>query len=151
MRGRIPKPPGLRKGHHRRSARAVLPTEAEAAGQEVPPLPPRHRGGKWHPRVLQWWQDIWRSPMAAEWLAVDRCGLEMLAVLQQDFWTAPAKDRARYAAGIRLREEKFGLDPVSRRRLSWEIDRAEIAVKKTAARRKKADLNKDPRSVLKLT
>ena len=152
MKGPIPKDPRLRRGHHRRaSTRATLPSEAEAAEQEIPYLPPRPGRGKWHPQVLEWWRVVWQSPMASEFIAVDRCGLTLLATLIQDFWTAPAKSRVRYATEIRRWEEKFGLDPVSRRRLEWQIERAEVAVKKTAARRKRADRNKDPRDVLKLT
>ena len=153
MRGRTPKPPHLRRGHHRRSStRATLPTEAEAAQREVPPLPPRPGRGKWHPQVLEWWESVWTSPMAGEYLKVDRCGLTLLAVLQQDFQTASAKDRARYAAEIRRWEEKFGLDPVSRRRLEWEVDRAEVAVERTQARRqrKRLDPKKDPRNTLRV-
>lgn len=90
--------------------------------------------------------------MAGEYLKVDRCGLTLLAVLQQDFQTASAKDRARYAAEIRRWEEKFGLDPVSRRRLEWEVDRAEVAVERTQARRqrKRLDPEKDPRDTLRV-
>ncbi len=147
MKGRKPKPPSLRKGHHRRSACAMLPTEAEAASQEVPPLCPRPRGGKWHLQVIAWWESVWRSPMAAEYIEVDKHGLFMVAVLKQDFETASAKDRARYAAEIRRWEEKFGLDPVSRRRLEWAIEKGETAAVQTQARRQR---KMDPRAVLKI-
>ena len=90
--------------------------------------------------------------MAAEYIDADKPGLDMLAVLHQAFWTArSAKDRFRFATEIRHQEARFGLTPVDRRRLQWEVERAEIAVKKTAARRQKADPNRDPRDILKLT
>ena len=90
--------------------------------------------------------------MSGEYLQVDRQGLILLAVLLQDFWVARSpKDRCRFAVEIRQQESRFGLTPVDRRRLQWAVQRAEVAVKKTAARRKKADPNKDPRDVLKLT
>ncbi len=90
--------------------------------------------------------------MSGEYLQVDRQGLILLAVLLQDFWVARSpKDRCRFAVEIRQQESRFGLTPVDRRRLQWEIQRAEIASKKTAARRKRADRNKDPRDVLKIT
>ena len=154
MKGPAPKDPRLLRGHrrHRASTQATLPSEAEAAGWKVPPLPSRPGRGKWHPQVLEWWSAVWQSPMSGEYLQVDRQGLILLAVLLQDFWVARSpKDRCRFAVEIRQQESRFGLTPVDRRRLQWAVQRAEVAVKKTAARRKKADPNKDPRDVLKLT
>ncbi len=152
MRGPPPNDPRLLRGHRRNraSTQATLPSEAEAAQQQIPELPPRK--GKWRPEVIDWWAAVWTSPMSVEYLKVDKHGLYRLAVLLQDFWTTRVvKDRFRFAAEIRQQESCFGLTPVDRRRLQWEIDRAEIAVKKTAARRKRPDPNKDPRDVLKLT
>ena len=146
MPGPLPKPPGLRSRRNRASTRAVLPTPAQAAEQDVPPLPPKQ--GKWHERVIVWWERIWRSPMAAEYLEADKPGLEMLAMLHQAFWTARSTgDRFKYAGEIRLQEVRYGLDPISRRRLEWEVEKGEAAAKKTATRRRK----QDPRTVLKLT
>ena len=152
MRGPPPKDPRLLRGHrrHRASTQATLPSEAEAAGWEVPPLPLRR--GKWHKRVVEWWGAVWTSPMAIEYLEIDKQGLVLLATLLQDFWVArSAKDRCRFAVEIRQQESRFGLSPVDRRRLQWAVQRGEAAAKKTKARRKKADPNKDPRNVLKLT
>lgn len=154
MKGRIPKPPALRKGHHRAaSTRATLPTAAKAAEQEVPPLPPKK--GDWHERVTVWWERIWTSPMATEYLEADKPGLEMLAMLHQAFWTARAnKDRFRFAAEIRQQEVRFGLSPIDRRRLDWTIEQGEAAAAKTRARRQKKQpkraSKKDPREVLKV-
>ncbi len=152
MKGPVPKDPRLLTGHrrHRATTAATLPSEAEARTWEIPPLPPCK--GPWHERVIAWWAAIWQSPMAAEYIESDKHGLYMLAMLLQDFWVArSAKDRCRFAVEIRQQESRFGLTPVDRRRLQWEIERAEVAVKKTATRRKRADRNKDPRDVLKLT
>ena len=152
MKGRTPKPPSLRKGHHRAaSTRATLPTAAEAAGQEVPPLPPKT--GNWHERVILWWERIWRSPMATEYLEADKPGLEMLAMLHQAFWTARSnKDRIRFIAEIRQQEVRFGLSPIDRRRLEWEVEKGESAAVRTETRRKRKRPNskKDPRDVLRL-
>ena len=152
MRGRTPKPPAMRKGHHRgASTRATLPSVAKAAEQEVPPLPPRK--GKWHERVVLWWERIWQSPMAAEYLEADKPGLEMLAVLHNAFWTARSNnDRFRYAAEIRQQEVRFGLTPIDRRRLQWEVERGDVASHRTETRRrrKRPDPKKDPRNVLRL-
>lgn len=149
---KISKPPGFKRSHHRRaSTQATLPSETKAAEQEVPPLPP-WKGG-WHERVVEWWVAVWQSPMAAEYLEADKPGLEMLAVLHQAFWTTrAAKDRFKFASEIRLQEIRFGLSPLGRRRLQWEVERGEDATMRTKARRKRKrpDPNKDPRDTLKI-
>ncbi|KKL66590.1 hypothetical protein LCGC14_2143450, partial [marine sediment metagenome] len=155
MRGPPPKDPRLLTGHRRNraSTKATLPTEAEAAKRKVPPLPVLGGTAKWHPQVIEWWQDIWQSPMAAEFVHADRHGLYRLARLQQDFWRAPSKkDRVAIDREIRPLEAEFGLTPISRRRLQWEIARGEGAAEQTAIRRKRkrADPKKDPRDVLGL-
>lgn len=81
--------------------------------------------------------------MAAEFEPSDVHGLLMLAVLVDQFWTDPSKD---LAAEIRLQRAAFGLTPLDRRRLQWEIDRGEEASAKTAERRRPASRQrKDPR------
>ena len=150
MPGPIPKPPGQRQRRNRVSTKATLPTEAEAAKQEIPPLPLRK--GKWRPEVIGWWTAVWTSPMASEYLEADKHGLYILAHLYQAFWTASNKDRFRYAAEIRQQAQKYGLSPIDRRGLQWEIDRGDIASQRTETRRKRKrpDPKKDPRDVLRL-
>lgn len=153
MKGPAPKPPGLRQRRNRVSTKATLPTEAEAAKRKVPPLPVLGGRAKWHPQVIEWWQDIWQSPMAAEFVHADRHGLYRLARLQQDFWRAPSKkDRLAADREIRPLEAEFGLTPVSRRRLQWEIEKGETAAMRTETRRKRKRPNpkRDPREVLQL-
>ncbi|MBW1600885.1 hypothetical protein JJV70_01960 [Streptomyces sp. JJ66] len=93
--------------------------------------------------------------MASEFVdgRVDVHGLYMLAVLVDDFWREPS---ASLAAEIRLQRQCFGLTPIDRRRLQWEIDRGEDASERTRKRRAapapkvKADGggSDDPRAVL---
>ena len=130
-----PKPPGLRQRRNRASTKATLPTEAEAAKQEIPPLP--ERKGKWRPEVIFWWEVTWKSPMAAEYLEADKPGLYILAHLHQAFWTANNKDRFRYATELRQQEVRFGLSPIDRRRLEWEVEKGETAAIRTETRRKR--------------
>lgn len=120
---------------------------------EAPALP----GGKdWHPQTLEWWADIWASPMAPEYDDSDRHGLFALAVLIDDFWVADKPSlRASLSAEIRLQRQCFGLTPIDRRRLQWEIERGDEAEEKTrkrktaaAAPRDPAEPVPDPRSVL---
>lgn len=85
-----------------------------------PDLPPRE--GEWHPQTLEWWDDLWAAPMAAEYHQSDRHALYLLAVLVDDFWREPSQ---KLAAEIRLQRQAFGLTPYDRRRLEWTIETAE--------------------------
>jgi hypothetical protein len=117
---------------------------------EVPELPD-DAGYDWHPLTRSWWKDIWESPMAPEFDSSDVHGLYLLAVLVDQFWSEPSQA---LAAEIRLQRQCFGLTPIDRRRLQWEIDRGDEAEKKTQQRRnatKPAPAGKpkvDPRSML---
>ena len=83
----------------------VLPFEANAA-------------------CLAWWADVWASPMAPEFVRSDIHGLFMLAYLVDEFWSEGAVDRKALLGEIRLQRQCFGLSPIDRRRLQWEIDMA---------------------------
>ena len=102
--------------------------------------------------VLQWWDAVWKSPMASEYLAADKEALFMLARLHQDFWTAVTqKERQATAAEIRQQGVRFGLSPIDRRRLQWEVDKGDQAVERTTTRhQRKVASAKDPRDVLKV-
>jgi hypothetical protein len=142
----------MRQRRNRESTRALLPTEEQAAGGTVPDLPPLGGKQKWHAMVLQWWTAVWQSPMASEYLAADKEALYMLARLQQDFWRAKtSKDRQHAAAEIRQQGVRFGLSPIDRRRLQWEVEKGDQAEERTTKRRKLKDVTgKDPRDVLKV-
>lgn len=157
MRGRLPKSPGMRSRANRGHSGAMLPSVADSAENAVPALSRRDDGAAWHVRVTEWWAAVWRSPMAAEYLPSDRRGLEALALLHHDFWTASGpRERVALASEIRLQESRFGLSPVDRRRLQWIVERAELAEQRTEARRNAEALRqvaagaKDPRAVLRM-
>lgn len=80
----------------------------------------------WHPKVVAWWESIWRSPMAVEFTDADRQGgLALLAELYQIRWNAQtAADILDVASEIRLQERRYGLDAMARRALQWEIERS---------------------------
>ncbi|CAA9364290.1 MAG: gp1 [uncultured Gemmatimonadetes bacterium] len=107
--------------------------------------------------TVSWWADIWSSPMAPEFDDSDRHGLFMLAVLVDAFWNAETPTAAKdLAAEIRQQGQRFGLSPIDRRRLQWEIERTEEAQDKGARRRaqppapaKPSKSAADPRSVLR--
>lgn len=151
-RGPLPKAPELRQRTNARLPGRRLPTEAQAAAQDVPELPARSDGG-WHPNVVEWWESIWRSPMASEWLRADvHGGLYLLAELYQARWMATTTAQLLAVAGeIRLQEVRFGLTPMDRKRLEWEVEKPESAAPvPEEQRRAVAEPRSDPRGVLKL-
>jgi hypothetical protein len=86
------------------------------------------------PAIGRWWRLVWASPMAAVWLAADVPALERLARLldKRERGSGPAAELAE----IRQLEDRFGLSPLARRRLQWEVDRArdvELAARAAAA------------------
>lgn len=120
MPGPAPKPAHLRQRRNRKPGAAVI--EAPVAAR-VPRLPDV-AGREWHPLTRAWWRNVWRSPMAGEYLDTDRDGLGRLAMLVDDYYVAP---NVKLAAEIRQQEARFGLSPVDRSRLQWEVQKGEEA------------------------
>jgi hypothetical protein len=108
----------------------------------ISPLPPLPAAKAWNPLTLAWWADVQRSAMAPEYEASDVHGLLILAALVDEFWSAPSKEMA---AEIRLQRAEFGLSPLARRRLQWEIVRTEDAQHKAAERKRRPARSDDPR------
>lgn len=152
MKGPIPKSASTRQRRNRVATQAVLPSVTESAERDVPKLPARE-GGVWHPKVMEWWESVWKSPMAAEYLQSDVYGgLYLLAYLVHDFWKAEAADaRQKAFVGILKGWERFGLSPIDRRRLQWEVEKGDQATDRTDTRRqRKQASSKDPRDALKV-
>lgn len=126
-------PPQPKRNPARRNKSATRATLSVVHDVEAPELP---EGREWHSQTLQWWADIWDSPMAPEYDDSDRHGLFALAVLIDDFWLADTPTaRAALSSEIRLQRQCFGLTPIDRRRLQWEIDRGEAAEEKSRKRK----------------
>lgn len=140
-----PKHSSARARRNRTSTSATLTLVHDVAAPKLP------AGRDWHELTAEWWADVWASPMAPEYDSSDRHGLFILAELVDQFWKEPD---AKLASEIRLQRQCFGLSPIDRRRLQWEIDRGEEAERKTSQRRataKPASRKKkpaDPRALL---
>lgn len=151
MSGPPPKKPELRQRRNKKLTARTLPEKKP--GLSVPELPKRRR--KWRPETLAWWQDIWNSPMAPEFIESDIHQLYILADLIDQYWRQSGTKEgpsAQLATEIRLQRQCFGMTPIDRRRLEWEIERGEGASAKAAKRREQGRKVKnykvDPRTAL---
>jgi hypothetical protein len=139
--GPPPKPAHLRqRSTTKKAGHAVLTAVPTTDAPDIPN--PDGRG--WHLLTLQSWARAWRSEMATKWLDSDVDGLGRLAILWDEFYKEP---KATMLAEIRLQEQRFGLSPLDRTRLQWEINKAD-----ESERRKPKPIVKrsgtDPRAIL---
>lgn len=121
-----PKHPSTRARRNKVSTSATLTAPENI---DIPDLPDDRT---WHPQTLAFWADVWRSPMAREFDQSDVHGLFLLAVLVDGFWVKPHWTAA---AEIRLQGQRFGLSPLDRRRLQWEIEKVDEAQARGEQRR----------------
>lgn len=144
----IPKDPSTRARRNKTSTAATLAADPSIEAPELP-------GDAWHTMTRSWWADIWSSPMAPEFDDSDKHGLFLLAFLVNDFWLADSTgDRMKLAAEIRQQGQRFGLSPIDRRRLQWQIEKTEEEQAKgnrrrTATAKPKGEPGADPRGALR--
>ena len=139
MPGPAPKAPHPRQRTNRKVGSATL---TAVASSRVPAIP-NPDGREWHKLTRGWWRRVWTSPMASQYLESDLDGLARLAAVVDDFNRGP---NTATLAEVRLQEARFGLSPLDRSRLQWEIQRAE---KREPTRPKTAKrAGDDPRAVL---
>lgn len=139
--GPPPKHHTARARTNKASTRATL-HEQDADEVEVPELP---QGISWHPMAEDWWEDIWSSPMSNEWHDSDIHGLYRLAALVNDYWLADSvTQRLKIAPEIRQSAQPFGLSPLDRRRLEWNIETVKEAQAKGRKREQKNDVAPAP-------
>lgn len=145
--GPNPKDPSTRARGNKSSTRATL---AVVENPEIPPMPdpleyvpsPFPVGSDlysepaWFKAVVDWWEDIWSSPMSSEFSDSDIHGLYIGCVLFQESINPMNKITERMAAYTKFEGvvRNYGLNPMARRALQWEIDRGDSADKRTRAR-----------------
>jgi hypothetical protein len=93
--------------------------------------------------TVQAWEHAWSSPMATKWLETDVDALGRLALL----WDALYLGNVAVMAEIRLQEQRFGLSPLDRSRLQWEIARTDEVERKREQRAPRRT-GTDPRAIL---
>lgn len=149
--GPAPKPAHLRQRRNKKSTKARLTTPDNPDIPEIPysltDLPIEDKA--WSPETLAWWNAIWSSPMASEYTEVERYGIGRLAILVEMYRRAP---KASLLAEIRIQGACYGLTPLDRARLQWEVvktEEAELKRRKAKATEKPKDTKpRDPRTIL---
>jgi hypothetical protein len=139
-RGPAPKLAHLRQRANKKSSNAML---IAPESPEIPPIP-NPDGRSWHPLTLEAWAHAWQSPMSSQWLEADADGIARLAILWDEFYKKPS---AGGLQEIRLQSPLYGLSPLDRSRLQWEVARADEAERKRPAEAKRTGTH-DPRTRL---
>lgn len=116
MPGPPPKPASQRR--RRNAAPAVVRLPADQPLQ-APPLPV----AKASKAMREWWRMAWASPMAHAWLEADVPGLARLASLLE-LTRGTEQAPLTVLSEVRALEDRYGLSPMARRRLQWEIEQA---------------------------
>lgn len=158
-----PKHPSTRQRRNKASTARTLHAVHDT---EVPPLPPlfveRIEGegedrtvvsvpAEWHEMTLAWWADVWASPMAPEYDPSDIHGLYLLARLVDAAWRSTSVTGLKDVLGeLRLQRQLYGLTPLDRRRLQWEIERGEEAADKGHAKEAERKARRAPRAAKKV-
>lgn len=117
MPGPPPKPPSQRR--RRNATTAPVALSATGSKRKVPALPLKRPTAA----TKAWWATIWASPMAEVWLEADVPGLIRLAELVELGHQAGATPLT-VLSEIRALEDRYGLSPLARRRLQWEVEQA---------------------------
>ena len=149
MPGPLPKDSKIRQRTNKTSTAARLP--AGTGRRSRHPKLPVEADRVWHPLTRKWWRDLWTSPMAGEYLQADTHGLFALADLVDRYWsTTDERKRLDLAKEVRLQRQAFGLTPIDRRRLQWEVDKVEDRKKRRVTRERKPEkFAADPRENLR--
>lgn len=144
MPGPAPKDPALRQRRNKRAGGGLLP--AESSPIEATPRLPKNPLGKWSKLTQDWWKDVWSSPQSSEFLRADLGSLFRLAILVDMFWKT---GKLAVAKEIRVLEREFGLTPLARRRLEWQVAASEEAKDRHEMKRsRRATVLEDARGVL---
>lgn len=143
-KGPPPKPSALRQRTNRKSGSATIVALEKPSVRAIPNPDER----EWHPLTLESWKRAWSSPMASQWLPSDVDGLGRVALLWDQFYRQPD---SKVLAEIRLQEQRYGLSPLDRSRLQWEVGRAEES-ERQKQRRQESNQRRtgtaDPRAAL---
>lgn len=132
--GVMPKHSSTRRRRNKAAGFRTLVVDGEP-DLSVPPLPARREG--WLPETEERWAVVMESPMRSEWTDSDVVGLVDVAKLWDMLYQPlTPSERIKVMAEVRMQEQRYGLSPMDRRRLQWEIQRGEAAEYRTDAIRR---------------
>lgn len=146
MPGPVPKDPKIRQRRNKSPSMAVLPAESKPILRR--PQLPKLEDVNWLDITQAWWVDVWESPIRSQLIRSDLGSLFRLAVLVNRFFESGS---LKIAGEIRLLEREFGLTPMARRRLEWQVAQTEDAQDKREMKRARRAIvidDSDPREVL---
>ncbi len=137
-RGPAPKPDAVRARRNRHTTASTLPSQAERRlqlrGVKLPRLPRRPDDREWDKRTVDWWREVMRSPMGAEYLDADLHQLAMVFELIDEFYDQLDTERgtkgrisrlAMLSTEIRQQVARFGIAPRDRLSLHWHVPKDE--------------------------
>jgi hypothetical protein len=153
MPGPAPSDPSTRKRGNKASTKSVLSVVVD---HEIPPMPDPNdwlakpvidgeeisldpNPPQWSPAVIKWWDTIWQSPMSNEYHESDTQQLHLACFYLHQTTNPYIKMAERLAAAAKYEScvRNFGLSPMSRRSLQWEIERVNEAQGKNRRRRQR--------------
>ncbi|MCV7354484.1 phage terminase small subunit [Mycolicibacterium fluoranthenivorans] len=159
MPGPIAKDPSIRTRRNKTSTRATLVKKAapakppaepaataeQAVERKTPTLPDSI---EWYPSVTEWWDDLWTSEPRDQWIDADVHLLFVAARIYQAMLDPATKVTAAKALAGEFRQimVQFGLTPMSRRTLQWEITSPEKTSGTTPPAKRTAPKAADPRA-----
>lgn len=88
---------------------------------------------EWSPAVVRWWEAIWSSPMASEFVKADIHGLFLGCYYLHESLNPFYKltDRVNAAKAFENTLKNYGLTPSARESLRWNIAQGQAAQKRT--------------------
>jgi hypothetical protein len=138
--------------------KALSTVDIEHDGRKLPRLGKRTDGVAWHPRVKDWWHEVWRSPVVAHFDATDYLTVwELADIKHRRHLATEPQDIVKLSTEERQLMKELGLSPRSRQAMKVEIDKGEQAERRIRKRRNQAavkavDANgeelADPRDIL---
>lgn len=152
MPGPNAKHPSVRARRNTTSTRAKLTKKATSTRKTSSPTVPKLPSTiDWYSDVEAWWADLWGSEPRDEWIDADLHLLFVAARLYQMMLDPETKVTAAKACAGEFRQimTQFGLTPMARRTLQWEIEKPEDTGKNTPAKKapaKRAAKKADPRA-----
>ena len=121
----------VRARRNKAATRAALSADHDVQARPLPD------GIEWHPLTVKWWESLWESPMAPEYIDMDLHGLYRVAMLYNDFWMADShKERAEIQVRLEKADAEYGTNPLARKRLEWQIEATEDAKARGSKRRR---------------